>query len=155
MQLKDMQRTKRRGHLIAKSTMADEAGVRDYEIAISGPARLVQEVFKDSDFETHIAPNLAGAEAERRTLEFWSRHSRSVQPVPLEVYGGSLLDKDRPLSPKNTVFVCARRVRGQGTWWGFWFPSLILPPFVSVFFILPPVCNCFATTFPIAGAPDL
>jgi hypothetical protein len=58
-------------------------------------------------------------------------------------------------SAKDTLIVYLRRTKGEGTFWAMYFPFLVVPSGLSLFFVLPRVWTTFGMLQPITGNPDI
>ena len=155
MRLKEMKRT---GQAISRyvATLADDSGATDYDLTISGRRTLIEKAFAKTDFEVMISSKATGKDAEAKSLELWQKYVKTaVEPAPPEDLLSLRKGKIREISEERSVVVTLRRTRGQGTWWGLWFPTLFVPAGSNIFFTLSPVCNCFGALFPVSGDPDL
>lgn len=155
MRLKDLNRT---GGAAARyvGPLSDVAGARQFEISISGPRRVVEKAFAESNFEVRIDSAATAAQVEPMTKELWDRHARRHQHVAPAATVDDLRKKSpAPPHPEKSVVVSLRRLEGKGTFWSVYFPALGIPMGVSFFFVLPPVCSCFGAVFPSAGDADL
>jgi hypothetical protein len=154
MRLEDLTRSRVAGGSHYAGTLTDSAGDEHYELGISGPASLIQKVFAKSDFEHWIEPKATAKSWPSRSRKFWATYA-SAGTGELETIAA--LEKAPPAAPtpKNSIVVSLRRTEGQGTWWAAWWPLLALPAGANVFFLLPPVCNCFGFVVPVTGDPDL
>jgi hypothetical protein len=155
MRLKDLKRPRTSGHPYI-GTLTDAAGDTHYELAISGPSKLIQKAFGDSEFDWQIDPKATEHDWVPRYQEMWAQHIEldGTSKVPETV---AALAKKAPVAatPVNSIVVSVRRAQGEGTWWGFWWPALALPRGANLFFVLPPICNCAGAVIPVAGDPDL
>ena len=155
MHLKELRRS---GKDVARyaGTVADKAGARHYELTISGNRRLVEKVFAKSDYDIRIDAGAGERDAEKLAQELWKRHStRQVKDSPGESIDSLRKTLPRAASRANSLVISLRRTDGEGTYWSAFFPALVLPTGASLFFVLPPVCNCFGTVFPLTGDADL
>jgi hypothetical protein len=154
MHLKDLKRQRNDGAYVG--TVADSIGDAHYELVISGSSKLIQKVFAESEFEHLIDPKAAAKEWVTRNQEMWERNTGTAdgEKGPETIVA---LDKGVPVAAtaKNSIVVSIRRTEGQGTGWGFWFPLLALPVGANLYFVLPPICNCWGVTVPLDGDPDL
>jgi hypothetical protein len=155
MHLSDLTRPKKDGApYLGKLT--DAAGDTHYELAISGPSKLIEAVFAKSDFECGIEPKATADDWVPRYQELWDRNL-GLTGADKEPETIAALDKaaPAPATAKNSIVVSTRRTEGQGTWWWFFWPALALPTGANVFFALPPICNCAGAVVPIVGDADL
>ena len=156
MRLGDLKRARVGRGIRYVGSLTDSAGDTRYELGISGPAALIEKVFAESEFEHWIEPKATEKDSPSRSRKFWNTHAgTSAGVTSLETIES--LDKTVPAAPtaKNSVVVSLRRTEGEGTWWGAWWPLLALPVGANLFFVLPPVCNCFGFVAPVTGDPDL
>jgi hypothetical protein len=155
MRLKDFKRPRRDGEPFI-GTLTDSVGATHYELAISGSPKLIQQAFAESELEYIVDPKATESNWVPRFQNMWmdktGKRPRSEQPETIKA-----LSKRMPpaASAKNSIVVSLRRTQGQGTWWAFWWPALSLPAGASLFFVLPPICNCSGVVVPISGDPDL
>ncbi len=156
MQLKEMKRSGKGGTLRLLATLADDLGKPDYELSIHGPATLIEQVFEKSDFSATIRPNATATDVEALSREMWRRYYPTATR-PKDAPGLEVLDKRKAAPPAGgkSAVVSLRRVRGEGTFWAAAFPNLFVPAGASLLFVLPSVCNCSGTLFPVSGDPDL
>ena len=155
MHLKELRRS---GGDVARyaGTVADVAGARQYELTISGSRRLVEKVFAKSDVDIRIDAGAGERDAEKLSQELWQRHaSRDVHASPAESIDSLRKTLPKTASRASSLVISLRRTEGKGTFWGAFFPALIVPRGVSLFFVLPPICNCLGAVFPLSGDPDL
>jgi hypothetical protein len=156
MRLEDLTRSRVAGGSHYVGTLTDSARDEHYGLSISGPASLIQKVFAKSDFEHWIEPKATAKGAPARSRKFWMTYAgEAVARGALETVAA--LEKPVPAAatPKSSIVVSLRRTEGEGTWWGAWFPLLGLPAGANLFFVLPPICNCFGFVAPTSGDPDL
>lgn len=137
-------------------TLTDTAGDTHYELAISGPSKLIQTVFAKTDFEYGIEPKANETDWVSRYQELWTR-SMGATGGEKERDTVAALDKAPPAAAtaKNSIVVSTRRTEGKGTWWWWAWPVLALPAGANLFFVLPPICNCAGAVAPLSGDPDL
>lgn len=155
MRVSDLER-QRSGAVRYLGALSDSAGDAFYELGISGPARLVEKAFAHSDFEYAIEPKATQKDWPARTRKFWNRYAgESRGPREHETVAALTRKPPAAANSKNSIVVSVRRTEGEGTWWGFWWPLVGLSAGSSIFFLLPPVCNCSAFTLPASGNPDL
>jgi hypothetical protein len=155
VRLSELER-QRSGDVRYLGTLSDSAGDTSYELAISGPARLINKALADSDFEHLIEPAATQKDWPARTNTFWERYAGGNRGPREHETVAALARKPPPAATsKNSIVVSVRRTEGEGTWWGFWWPALGLSAGSSIFFLLPPVCNCSAFVLPASGNPDL
>ncbi|MCM3872025.1 MAG: hypothetical protein ND895_15180 [Pyrinomonadaceae bacterium] len=158
MKLKDM---KRSGKDAARyiTTLSDDQGQEDYELTVTGPRVLVEKVFAKSDFEISISPKATAKEAEARANELWAKYSATTKEIaPAEDLKSLLKTAPKDATAKSAVVVSLRRIRGDGTFFAIWFPTLLIPRGVSIFFVGPPAIFCRGSVFPlplVGGDPDL
>jgi hypothetical protein len=139
--------------------VADISGAADYELVLAGPAKSVERVFKDSDFQVTIDPTRSfeeGVERELRgsaetQLRDFNQMASLEQPAELPLF------KKLPPSPDpaKSVFVSLRRLRGEGTFWGPWTFPYILPLNWSIWVWPPPLCTLTACVTPVSGDQDI
>ena len=156
VRLGDLKRSRARGGSRYVGTLTDSAGETHYELGISGPARLIQKVLAESDFEHWIEPKATEKDWPSRSRKLWTTYAgKDAGARELETIGA--LEKSVPAAPtsKNSIVVSVRRTEGEGTLWGAWWPLLALPAGANLFFVLPPICNCFGFVVPASGDPDL
>jgi hypothetical protein len=137
-------------------TLTDAAGDTHYELAISGPPKLIEKTFAKTDFEYGIEPKSTETDWVSRYQEVWTR-STSRTGAETEHETVAALEKAPPAAPdaKNSIVVSTRRTEGRGTWWWWALPVIALPAGANLFFVLPPICNCAGVVAPISGDPDL
>lgn len=155
MRLKDLKRPRTDASPYL-GTLTDAAGDTHYELAISGPGKLIQKTFAETDFQYQIDPKANETDWVPRFQEMWAKNmAPDAAKAPPETIAA--LDKKTPTAatPLNSIVVSVRRTQGQGTWWGWWWPLLALPRGANIFFVLPPICNCAGVVVPITGDPDL
>jgi hypothetical protein len=70
MRLKDLERRKTGLYV---GTLTDAAGDAHYELAISGPQKLIEQGFAKSDFEYGIEPKASQDDWSARFEEVWTR----------------------------------------------------------------------------------
>jgi hypothetical protein len=155
VRLADLERS-RSGGVRYAAALSDTAGDSHYELGIYGPDALIRKVLANSEFEHWIEPKATEKDWPGRSKSFWERHA-GAHPGPRPHGTVNALDGTPPRAPtaKSSIVVSVRRTEGRGTWWGFWWPALGLPAGSSVFFVLPPVCNCSGFVLPASGNPDL
>ena len=155
MRLKDLKRPRTDGAPFV-GTLTDLAGDTHYELAVSGPTKLIQKTFAESDFEYQIDSNATEKDWVPRYQKLWD--ARAVEDAASATAESvDALAKKTPAAATgtNSVVVSIRRTKGQGTWWAWWVPAMALPRGANVFFVLPPICNCSGFVVPLAGDPDL
>jgi hypothetical protein len=137
------------------ATLTDSKGGDSYELSIRGPKPLVEQMFKQSEFEIEIDPGASAETAQKRVLQLSAKYSDTAKDPFVDP--GENLFKKLPgrINERQSVIVSVRRTRGKGTFWAFFFPLLVVPTGANLFFILPPVSFCHAAVFPLAGDPDL
>src|SRR5512132_1897721 len=143
MQLKAMKKVKG-AEAAYLARLADTAGNQDFELAISGSLPLIDRIFGRADFDVRIDSSVTSKDAaDKLSQAFWNERVTSLDRIHA-VPGPTIeaLDKKPPraATSKASVVVSLRRVQGRGTWWGGWFPGLVLPAGANMFFVLPPVC---------------
>jgi hypothetical protein len=157
MQFGDLRRTEGAKPTFV-GTLTDNVGDSNYELSISGQPALLKQVFAESEFESLIDPRANETDWIPRYQDIWSGKTAMADDLA-EPETIAALDKARseetPATAKNSIVVSMRRTKGKGTWWWFWFPTLAIPRGVSVFFVLPPICNCSGFVLPVSGDPDL
>jgi hypothetical protein len=148
------------GHLpedggVLVGELTDVLGQSTYEIAISGPRELIARAFAEADLEYLIDPRPSDADPRARLHELWLR--RTPERVPTERATVAALDRPVPreATPQDSIVVSTRRTGGVGTLWWFYVAGLVLQPGVSLFFVLPPICNCFAVLDVTGGFSEL
>jgi hypothetical protein len=154
MRLRDLKHPRTEGDPYV-GTLKDSAGDTHYELVISGSSRLIQKVFAESDFEYQIDPNATEKDWILNSQKMWERHARLDGLNTPETIAALETSLPGPATGRNSIVVSVRRTEGQGTWWGWWWPLLALPAGRSLFFTLPPICNCAAFVVPSIGNPDL
>jgi hypothetical protein len=155
VRLSDLER-QRGGAIRYLGTLSDSAGDTSYELAISGPARLIDKAPADSDFEHGSNPQQPRRNWATRTRKFWYRHAgENRRPREHETFAALARKPPPATNAENSIVVSVRRTEGEGTWWGFWWPALGLSAGSSIFFLLPPICNCSAFVMPASGDPNL
>ncbi len=156
MYLTKMSRTGKAGTARFLATLTDDLGKADYELSIHGPAKLAEETFAKCDVDIVIRPTAGADDVEKLSREVWRRLYPTAAPIDAAP-GLEILDKTKvpAATRRDSVVVSLRRVRGEGTFWTAVFPNLFVPAGRSLFFVLPPVCNCSGTLFPLSGDPDL
>lgn len=157
MQFSDLRRAEG-AKAVFVGTLTDTAGDSNYELSISGQPALIKQVFAESEFEAQIEPRATETDWIPRYQDIWAGKTG----VDADLAGPetiAALDKapsaETPPTAKNSIVVSVRRTKGQGTWWWLWFPGLAIPRGASMFFVLPPICNCAGFVQPVAGDPDL
>jgi hypothetical protein len=155
MHLKELRRS---GGKVARyvGTLADVAGAQQYEISISGPRKLAEKVLAKSDFDIRIDSRASERDAQGLSRELWDRYAtRDPRRAPAEGIESLRKRLPKPASPDSSLVIALQRTEGEGTFWAAFFPVLLIPRGVSLFFVLPPICNCFGTVFPQIGDTDL
>jgi hypothetical protein len=138
------------------ASVTDKKGATNYELSIRGPKSLVGRIFKDSDFEIEIDPEVVSEEDGRTRLnELYDKYSVTAKD-PFADPAQDLFKKSSDNFDKaNSVVVSLRRTRGKGTFYFLFLPTLPIPTGVNLIFLLPPVSTCQAWVFPITGDQDL
>ncbi len=155
MRLKDLKRPRTEGQAYV-GTLTDANGATHYELAISGPSKLIQKTFGESEFEYEIDPNATETDWIPRYQKRWARYAGELASSK-EPETVAALAKKAPAAATaaNSMVVSIRRTQGEGTWWAWGVPAVALPRGANLFFVLPPVCNCAGFVFPLTGDPDL
>jgi len=138
------------------SVVADEDGAKDYELSITGSRKLVETIFAKADFDIEIAPRVTKDQVEERSRRFWKsrvERGRAVAP-PVEAVD-ALVRQKPPAVGKETVLVYLRRTKGDGTFWAMFFSGLVVPPGLSLIFVLPRVWTTWSFVVPLTGNPKL
>jgi len=157
MKLADLQRSGKGGKVYSK-TLSDRSGNESYELSVIGPSTVAGQIFKKSDFEIEIDVDVATDAFQERSKKFFNRYVQAEyagHPEP-EVIAG-LIGRKLPgvSSTKDSLVVYLRRTKGDGTFWSMFFPALVVPPGLSLFFVLPRVWATFGMVQPIIGNPDI
>lgn len=157
MKLTDLQRSGKRGTVYSKA-LSDRSGNESYELSIVGPSKLAGEVFKKCDFEIQIDVDVATDAFQDSSKKFLKKHLQAdhLRHPEAEVIAG-LIGRKLPgaSSTKDTLIVYLCRTKGDGTFWAMFFPFLVLPPGLSLFFVLPRVWTTLGMLQPITGNPDI
>jgi hypothetical protein len=145
MKLADLQRSGKGGKVYSK-TLSDRSGNESYELSVVGPSAVAGQVFKKCEFEIEIDVDVATDAFQERSKKFFSRYVQAEyagHPEP-EVIAG-LIGRKLPgvSSAKDSLVVYLRRTKGDGTFWSMFFPALVVPPGLSLFFVLPRVWATF------------
>jgi hypothetical protein len=157
MKLKDLQPSRSKVPVYS-GVVADAGGKRDYELSVTGSRPLVERVFENVVFTTDIEPQVSKEQFEARSRQFLKQ--RAGRPDAVALPGPPNIDdlgrKQPPrATPKDSVVVHLRRIRGEGTFWAGWFPRLFIPAGANLFFVLPRVWTCWGFVAPTTGDPDL
>lgn len=157
MKLTDLQRSGKRGTVYSKA-LSDRSGNESYELSIVGPSKLAGQVFKKCEFEIEIDADAASDDFQNSSKKFLNKHLQADafrHPEPEVV--ASLIGRKLPgaSSTKDSLIVYLRRTKGEGTFWAMFFPLLVLPPGLSLFFVLPRVWTTLGVLQPIVGNPDI
>jgi hypothetical protein len=148
--------TKGRASRLA-ATVADVTGAKDYELAIAGPAALIEKVLSKSDFSVTIDPgrtvDQTAKDLEREVKQRLEEFSRAAMFDDLTLLP---IFKKAPVPPAKdkTLFVSLRRTRGEGTFWSFGF-SYVLPRGSNIIVYPPALCGLTASVTPATGDQDL
>jgi hypothetical protein len=158
MKLADLKRSGTERAVYA-APIADVNGNTRYELSIAGPDRVIEEVFAKVDFEIEIALGASPDEFDEQSRRFLRRHigDRKFGAPPLDDMIARL-DRKPPPAPdnfKDSVVVYLRPTESEGTFWGMWFPFLVVPLGVPLFFVLPRVWTTWSVVLPRTGNPDI
>ena len=158
MRLSDLKRSGTERHVYA-GPVADVDGNKRYELAITGQATVVEEVFAKCDFDVEIAPGVSPDAFEEHSKRFLKRHmgDRKLHAPRLDDIT-ALLDREPPRVPQNLkdgIVVYLRPTEGAGTFWGMVFPFVGLLPGLPIAFVLPRVWTTWSYTIPMSGNPNL
>ena len=157
MKLTDLQRSGNRSTVYSKA-LSDRSGNENYELSIVGPSKLVGQVFEKCDFEIQIDVDVSTEAFQQSSQKFFNKYLQANQAghpeaeVVAGLVGGKLPGGS---STKDSIVVYLRRTKGDGTFWSMFFPFLVVPPGLSLFFVLPRVWATFGMVVPIAGNPDI
>jgi hypothetical protein len=156
MVLKDFKRSGSKAAAVYTVSVSDNAGNADYRIDISGPQMLVEAALKKATFEVHIDPAATQDDAGKRIGDIFAKHKIDLADRTRKTTTGEFFDTPKltAATARNSVVVRAYRTRGAGTFWLFGLPLLFTTRF-NMFFVLPPICNCFGILNPAMGDPDL
>jgi len=155
MRLKDLKRPRSAGAPFL-GTLTDAAGDTHYELAISGPTKLIDSVLGESNFEYQIDPKATETDWVPRFQKLWDKGAVADAAAAKAETVAALSKRALPAAtPATSIVVSVRRTQGKGTWWGWWWPTLAIPKGTNLFFVLPPICNCAGVVVPITGDPDL
>ena len=158
MKLAAMKRSRSR-RPVYSARLIDEYGHEHYELEITGPQKLIEGVFEKVDIEAEIAPKVTAEQFEARSLAVWKKRlqQRSEVSLPIDAVAATFTKRRRepPLPTKDSVLVNLRRTEGAGTFYGVWFPTLVLPPGLSLYFFLPRVWTTWSGALWYSGNPNL
>ena len=163
MRLNDMKRSKSR-RPVYSARLTDEDGHEHHELTISGPQKLIEKIFEKVDFEAEIAPRVTPEQYEERSLSVWNKRMQqgSACSPPIDAVVATFAKRPRaptqnraPMPTKDSVLVYLRRTEGAGTFYAIWFPTLLLPPGLSMYFFLPRVWATWSGALPYSGNPSL
>jgi hypothetical protein len=155
VRLSDLERSRAGGGRYV-GTLTDSAGGAFYELGVTGPAALIRKALGESELEYSIETKATDKEWADRSRAFWDAHAGPNAGVrELETVSALSARPPKAATAKDSIVVNIRRTEGKGTWWGFWWPLLALSAGSSVFFVLPPICNCFGIVVPTSGNPNL
>ena len=152
MRLEDLERRKTGLYV---GTLTDAAGDTHYELAISGPQKLIENVFAKSDFEYGIERKASQDDWSARFEEVWTKALGPAGDRERETVAALRKGAAANATTANSIVVSTRRTEGEGTWWWWAWPVLALTAGTNVFFVLPPICNCVGAVVPASGDPDL
>jgi hypothetical protein len=144
---------------VYSASVADVDGNSRYELAITGPSAIVEEVFAKVDFDLEIVPGAKPGDFDEQSQRFLQRRigDRKFGSAPLDEIVAQIGRKPLPapgdLKEKVTVYL--RPTEGEGTFWGMWFPFLVVPLGVALFFVLPRVWTTWSVVLPRTGNPDI
>ena len=157
MKLTDLKRSGKRGTVYSKA-LSDRSGNESYELSIVGPSKVAGQVFKKCDFEIQIDVDVPTDAYQEQSKKFFAKYLQADHAghPEAEVIAG-LIGRKLPggSSTKDSLVVYLRRTKGDGTFWSMFFPSLVLPPGLSLFFVLPRVWTTFGIVAPVIGNPDI
>jgi hypothetical protein len=154
MKLSDMQRS---GDATARYTMpvADTLDAKDFDLTITGPRKMVENVFADSEFEIVIDPAASREDMERRTKETLKKYLSKLAEAPAAEDVESLAKRmPKSATGENSVVVTLRRLRGEGTAYYIIFP-MVLGRGQNLYFVMPPALITSGAVIPVNGDPDL
>src|SRR4051794_15159499 len=159
MRLREFERRKAGEMTRYSAPVADVTGAEDYELVLAGPAKSIERVFKESDFQVTIDPRRTFEEGVEREL----RGAAEVQLRDLTEIATLEDPAELPLfkklppapDPDRSVFVSLRRLRGEGTFWGPWTFPYFLPLGWSLWIVPPPLCTLTACVTPASGVQDI
>jgi hypothetical protein len=157
MKLADLQRSGTKT-TVYSGVLADAEGNREYELSITGTRAMVDAAFKGVEFDVVIDKRVAREQFEARSREFWNSRVRGREVTgkrrPASVDSVSR-KAPKPATAKDSVVVSLRRTSGDGTLWAAWFPGLVLPAGMNLFFVLPRVWTCWGVVVPAVGDADI
>ena len=112
-------------------------------------------MFQKSDAEIEIDPHASDEIAQKRIAELRDNYSRSAKAPLVDDGKGAFKKPQIKIDEKTSIVVSLRRTRGEGTFWAFFVPFLLIPRGINLFFVLPPVFSCTGSVFPLTGDTDL
>src|SRR5262249_12736667 len=126
-----------------------------YELNIRGAKPLVERVFKKSEFEFEIDPDVSAETVPKEALQVPAKYL-DIAKDPFADPGENAFKKPPGrINERQSVIVSVRRTRGKGTRFNLFFPLLFVPAGANLFFVLPRVQLGSGTVFPLLGDPDL
>lgn len=157
MKLTELQRSGSRRTVYSKA-LSDRSNNENYELSIVGPSKLARQVLEKCDFEIQIAVDVAPNAFQQSSKKFFNKYLQAdrIGHPTVEVIA-DLIDRKPPgrSATKDTLIVYLRRTKGDGTFWSMFFPFLVVPSGVTLYFVLPRVWATFGMVQPIIGNPDI
>jgi hypothetical protein len=137
------------------ATLTDIKGDDAYELNIRGAKPLVERVFKKSEFEFEIDPDVSAETAPKEALQVPAKYLDMAKDPFADPGENAFKKPPGRINERQSVIVSVRRTRGRGTRYVLLFPQLFVPAGVSLFFVLPWVQLGSAVVFPLFGDADL
>lgn len=158
MKLQDLKRSGTE-RPVYSAPIADVDGNTAYELAITGRESVVEEVFAKVDFQIEIEPGASAEDFNERSKRFLSDRvgDHKINAPTLDDMT-ALFDRKPPPEIDRfdeKVAVYLRPTEKAGTFWGMWFPFLVVPLGVGLFFVLPRVWTTWSVVLPRTGNPDI
>jgi hypothetical protein len=139
------------------ATVADQTGALDYELRIAGPTAGVKRIFSKTDFTVTIDTKRSAQDANTEVAKYTQAQTQEFAQLAklektLDLH--SIKRPAREPDPAKSVYVSLQRLRGEGTFWAFGFPYLLLTGW-NIFVFPPPVLKLGATVAPLTGDQDI
>ena len=156
MRLSDFERSGDEGYPRFVTEVRDLSGDEPFELTITGPDALVEQVFADATIELTIDSAQTAEDLKNRFDELRSEQRKHM----CSLAGLEKVDdffKPEPASPQRdtSVLAAVRPIRGEGTPFLLTAGGFTVPATVSVFFVGSWVAFANGAVLPLTGDQDL
>lgn len=156
MQLADFKRIDEGDFPRFVTRVPDAGGAEEFELRVTGPAKLVERMFGDADLDLRIDSAQDESWVKQEFDSVHKEHRRSMwELAALDDVDQLLKSSPRPPERKSSVLASARPVSGDGTPFFFSFSGFFVPTGASLFFAGSWVLSTFAFLRPASGNQDL